>query len=590
MKLRRYYIEKDGMKYIGENLSLLSMSELILETNISSIKIEVEEQEIMLLKEQYAPLIISGNIPEGRKNFVKWLKNPFYEIENLENFDKEEVARLLSEIFNASSASIIFISGGKEIKFKVYSKDRIEFERKRENSYTEIFSQQLQYYEVYGNKFIITSFETVSGEQKYLLLDLPEDENEIDIPAYINHSLVQYYTNFCANKVSNFLKLLRKNVIYCLQNLNLDLEIDDLNRCYEELINITLPINSFSNSLVSKIFQAGKPSLKNFSIDKIETIFQKIKPFLSLGDYEWEEIIDGKKVKIKWDDATSTISTDAEICPSCGSLIEPNNVWTTPSGQKLCPGCAKKRMRELENSRMLSYHTRTIFNPMASCGSKPSEKTRYGFELEMILNERKGSSSFYNEWLPKWYETVAPIMYSNGNLAKLERDGSLGNNGEEMISQPLNKDFILGPKMKELLSACKELYHSESCCGLHFHIDKNALTSAEWGKLIRFFTSHYNDFVEAKIFRPTNHYNDLQYLRRYCNAIDDDERLFKTLCDSSSHYSSISISSHTGKTVEFRCFDSTVEVEKFINNIKTIMMLMDNVDKLNDNLKVSFKK
>lgn len=572
MRLRRFYIQQNGgMKVVGNDLSIVKMLELL--NNSQKVRIEITEEDLNKAKEKYLPIILSGNIPEGRVHFVKWLKEPFFEMDLNLGFVLDELSRTLSEIMNACSSTIVFISENNETKMKLFSEERIFTDDENSSAYTEFYD--LVYYKQINNgKGLVAFF-----PEKFVYFDYSGEE----VSTFLNNEILKSLKNEIKT-IDSLLNLFTSNKEYFVENFqNIeDFEIKNFKYSFRKVCEL-INNSTIQYNWLKRIFETLWCQQKDTGLSSSE--LQRMLTFFEHEDEEWTIEIDGSTINFKYDSSSHRITSDANICPNCGSFVL-GELWTTPDGAKICPSCAKNRMRELESNRMRGYHSISIFNPQSATGEHPSEKSRYGFELELICNSRKGTSEFYNTWLPKWYDTIAPIIYSEGNLAKLERDGSLGENGEETISQPLNKDFILGDKMKNLLKAYRELYHPESCCGLHVHVDKNALSNEGWGKLIRFFVKNYDKFVEAKIFRPQNHYNDLNYLKRFCSEYDNDEEMFRNICQRSNHYSSISISSHTGKTVEFRCFDSTVDENKFINNIKTIMMLMDNVDKFNSNMEL----
>lgn len=572
MRLRRFFIQRNGgLKVVGDDLSIVKMLELI--NNSKKIRIEITEEDLTKAKEKYLPIILSGNIPAGRIHFVEWLQQPFFETDLNPGFELEKIAETLSEIMNACNSTIVFINeNDEETKMKIYTDERVENDSNT-SVYTELYGS-VYYKQINNGKGLVAFF-----PEKFVYFDYSGEEIESFLDNQILNSLRKEMKT-----IDSLLDLFLRNKEYFVQNFqNIEeFKIKDFKYCYKKIIEtLTSSINQLC--WLKQIFEILWCRNKDTGLSSSE--LQRLLTAFDHEDEEWSIEINGKTINFKYDSNSHIIISDAAVCPHCGSFIF-GELWTTPDGEKLCPNCAKNRMRELESNRMRGYHSHSIFNPQKSVGNKPSEKSRYGFELELICNTQKGSSNFYNDWLPKWYETIAPIIYSEGNLAKLERDGSLGGNGEETISQPLNKEFILGDKMKSLLRAYKGLYHPESCCGLHVHVDKDALSDSGWGKLIRFFTKNYDKFVEAGIFRPQNHYNSLDYLKNYCSNYENDEEMFRALCRNTNHYSSISISSHTGKTVEFRCFDSTVDEKKFINNIKTIMLLMDNVDKFNANMEL----
>lgn len=555
-KLRRYAITFDGFKRVGNVASINIFQDLLRNRNCTSIKVITTESEIERVKSIYEPYIRSAiELPVGKEELKKWILNPREDVTSIKNHF------FLSEWLNqfAMGSKIQIVSDGRKYEFEIYTLVAID-----ENDFTEIHNRIFPYKVLSDGKVVVSDTVGFFTSDEFVIFDSFDD---------FSNRIESVKTEVSTWSLQKCLKAKLENGVHAsLVNLNeAELDLNSNIDCWNLLNELVMVGESFciTKEIVEKIFTHFKPT-KNI---------ENAKPFLRKlqKDLEWTIKIQDQEVNVKYIFTENKIIADKGICPKCGNIC--TEEWTLPSGEKVCSSCLKNKMRSQESTRMLGYHTRTISNVQRSCGALPSEKSRYGFELEMILKCQKGSTDFYNNWLPKWYDEVAPIIYGNGNIAKLERDGSLGSNGEELISQPLNKEFILSKKMEDLLKACEELYTENECCGLHIHVDKDALTPKQWGILLRFFTVNYQHFVDAGIFRPTKHYNDLSFLR---NAIQryKEEELYNYFVSNVGHYSSVSFSRSTGgKTIEFRCFDSTVKYDKFINNLKVIMMLLDNVDK-----------
>lgn len=317
--------------------------------------------------------------------------------------------------------------------------------------------------------------------------------------------------------------------------------------------------------------------LNHLGVEDITRDFMNILREYSVNNFEMRKEVEGTEIVITWDG--TNLTSNVEKCPRCNGFAP--KLFVDPNGQRMCLSCLKDYYNNIY-SRVLGYHSGSYANVQPSLGELPSEKSRYGFELEIIRNNNS------ELWLKSWQENIMPIIYGDGNIAKLNSDGSLNDGGEELISQPLNKEFILGDKIKTLIQECAKLYHPDCSCGLHVHVDKTALTPEQWAKLLIIVNSQYDNLEEIGIFRPTNNYNDLsrikRIIRRNKNTCDF-ESIYQSFLQESGHYSSISYSGHTGKTIEFRMFNSTVDYDQFIKVIKFIMLLMDNVDLLYDVVK-----
>lgn len=384
----------------------------------------------------------------------------------------------------------------------------------------------------------------------------------------------------CLNKTFNYLvskdNITNDEIKFLLkQNKNIQSFVDRfdvLNANYEYFkINMIQILESEEVTLNGKIVLDAV--LERFEPEDLTgeclNVFRKY----SINNFELKKEVDGTEIVVTWNG--TELTSNVEKCPRCNGFSP--KLFVDPDGHRMCFSCLKRNYNSI-SSRVLSYHGGSHSNVQPSLGEMPSEKSRYGFELEMIRN----NNSY--EWLNEWQEKVMPIMMADGNVAKLNRDGSLNEGGEEMISQPLNKDYILGEKIKTLIDECAKLYHPDDSCGLHVHVDKSALTPEQWGKVLIIIFHQYEELERAEIFRPTNDYNTLYYIEKIIDEVgeEDPEKIYQKLVEYCGHYSTVNVDTSTRKTIEFRMFDSTVDYNRFIKNIKFLMLLMDNVDLLYD--------
>lgn len=112
----------------------------------------------------------------------------------------------------------------------------------------------------------------------------------------------------------------------------------------------------------------------------------------------------------------------------------------------------------------------------------------FGFELEVVYHGDNLSRFIENEMEQKCRELFG-TNYTQKNLLYFKKDGSIGSNGFEIVSQPMSFQWFLEHKIqfKELLdylSANECDSHENAMCGLHFHIgnkrlEKNRLNSMD---------------------------------------------------------------------------------------------------------------
>ncbi len=289
-------------------------------------------------------------------------------------------------------------------------------------------------------------------------------------------------------------------------------------------------------------------------------------------------------VEIKFDGEALVYPSDTQRCEQCNSFV--TNLYETPFGKKICLNCLHQ-IYSVRSNRVGGYHSGgNIFRPQNIVeDGTPSSKVLYGLEMEGHYKDSRTIDQ-------KWTEKLGPIMFGQDNhgvnLAKIEHDGSVSG-GDETITQPLSKQFLLSTEstnsFKSFFDAWSELYRTSEATGLHIHVDKNKFTPEYWGKILYSAYKHRHTFSENNIWRGDNssHYCDFSNLGEIIQRRGRDfVNIFNDLCASSCHYNAISISSHTGKTVEFRYFNGTHDYNQIMKDIKSLMILLDNADALVD--------
>lgn len=572
MNVKRVSIATGGVSFVAYLYTYKVVKRML--TICKKVKINISNASIEALREKYS----GEEIPEDRLNLKEWLSEAKTEYSQEEFTNTENFNRICSEILNAceqedleTSSISFFTESDEKIVVKIFTKNQPNSEKEMndfgdswygfDNSEIKILELNCLFNRSLPENEIISFLKSREIVSNLLIF-----EDKEGMMSFINEAKEKMVS--LNDEFSYFISNTRHQI-------NFDKPVED--NIWELIGNYSSYLDGLSGEnkekMLKKSFEEYHPNFFFRNEDNYiqKGVFENLIQYIDFGNYEWSITHNGTEINIKIENGQ--VSFDKEICPTCGSILLQK--LTTPFGTECCQNCIED---VLGYARVHSYHSDTISNPQESCGEKPSEKARYGIELEMIQNYDFSESD--------WYQNMAPIVYSEGNLAKFEHDGSLGDEGEEMITQPLNKNFILGDKMKKWLDTCSSLYHPESCCGLHVHVDKSALSIKEWGGVIRFVANNYEKFVEKGIFRQPSYYCQINHLKNLASE-QDDEELGRKFFSSHDHYSYISNSGHTGRTVEFRCFDSTTDYDEFSKRIKTIMILLDNAESLSNERNIS---
>lgn len=233
--------------------------------------------------------------------------------------------------------------------------------------------------------------------------------------------------------------------------------------------------------------------------------------------------------------------------------------------------------------RLASYDTNIleeidpVFFQTAADGDRP---IFYGVELEVVPKGDRADA----------LEACAEAFNSGDDFAIFKRDGSLPENGFEIVTLPATLSahrkhwagFFDGAN-----SASRQLqsWNTGGACGLHVHVDIVALTALQLGRFMMFYNAPLNSaFISAIAGRAINN------MSRYC-ASDPNctvrhgmlvfgglarlrmmrEMHKPNIGNPSSHYAATSISRHNkGKTIEVRIFRGNVAEAGFWKNLEFV--------------------
>ncbi len=165
----------------------------------------------------------------------------------------------------------------------------------------------------------------------------------------------------------------------------------------------------------------------------------------------------------------------------------------------------------------------------------------------------------------------------------MTRDGSLGDNGIEIVTVPatlayhrkmFTENFFSN---KNILSSIM----ANPLCGLHVHVSKNVLTTAKWGQVMFFV----NDLANAKFMQDVSTRAPNSYCRR-----EDSRRgplMIKRACSNQNIRNGLSrldqeksdaryviLNTQNAHTMEFRCFKSTIDKNNFFHKLEFVEALV----------------
>lgn len=221
---------------------------------------------------------------------------------------------------------------------------------------------------------------------------------------------------------------------------------------------------------------------------------------------------------------------------------------------------------------IFSYHS---WNGQLQFLKMPDENTEmyFGIELETVGDTENKSC-------------VAPYQ----DLFHLERDGSLGHGGFEIISQPMTFDFILSQQdriktMFEKLIIAGQKSHESSCCGLHIHVSSKAFNGDEAINRAIAIVNGMQRNITNFARRSGNQYCHYQ-------SLPNNFTLSHVLDCINNRYDCVNLENRgrTNKnTVEFRMFKGTLNFQTFLASIIFIKNVVEQANNLSKTL-VSWKE
>lgn len=222
----------------------------------------------------------------------------------------------------------------------------------------------------------------------------------------------------------------------------------------------------------------------------------------------------------------------------------------------------------------------TIFNYHSWSGQlqflkMPDENTEmyFGIELETVGDTDNKSC-------------VAPYQ----DLFHLERDGSLGQGGFEIISQPMTFNFILSQQdriknMFERLIIAGQKSHESSCCGLHIHVSSKAFNGDEAINRAVAIVNGMQRNIMNFARRGGNQYCHYQSLPNNFTLVHVQECI-------NNRYDCVNLENRgrqTKNTIEFRMFKGTLNFQTFLASIVFVKNIVEQANKL-DKMLVSWKE
>lgn len=248
-----------------------------------------------------------------------------------------------------------------------------------------------------------------------------------------------------------------------------------------------------------------------------------------------------------------------EYCQKCIDRMTPCVCCGKLCFSKVCNTC-----RDTTHSMIKSYSHK----PNPKMLHNGDNGRFFGLEIEL---------SFAEEWERiKFLVELSNTKFYKEENVYCKSDGSISDYGVEVVTHPMTHDFIF--KNADFLDFADVLYKygkiNESCGG-HIHTNRNVLQSDTDTKICYLFNK-YPEACENKCDR-----NDLGDLEQWASPSYDCKKectfdYFMDNADFEERYQALNLKN--SKTIEFRLFSSTTDLDVIISRIEWIERLITLVE------------
>ena len=248
------------------------------------------------------------------------------------------------------------------------------------------------------------------------------------------------------------------------------------------------------------------------------------------------------------------------VCNHCDSVNDRDD-WA-------CDGCGRNQDGEDDSEGLHEYSTDVLdkldgFKAASARDRRDAKGLYFGVELEVCP---KGNRS----------DAIEATQEALENFAILKEDGSLSDGGFEIVTVPATLEFHRERLWKGFFAkggAAENLHAWDTtCCGLHVHFSREAVTNMQMGKMLVFFNN-----LENSAFLTDIAGREVSRESQYCNQRPEAKSKVRYYNQSDcGHYEALSISRHTdGKTGEVRIFRGNVTKHGVMRAIEFVAAVIE---------------
>lgn len=246
-------------------------------------------------------------------------------------------------------------------------------------------------------------------------------------------------------------------------------------------------------------------------------------------------------------------------CEDCGEILHDDDIEYV-NDIVYCSTCARDHYNDDDEVCSVinnySYKPYPVFHHVNS-ELDIKDKVYLGFELEA----GDGAHGSVDE--------CAEDINNTTTLCYLKEDCSIPDYGFELVTHPCtylyHKDIAKWDEILKLMrDAGMRSHEASSPCGLHVHVNRNALTDAQW-LIVDWFVHRHKSIWERIARRRNVHFCEFKHKSQ-------DASLKDVYGKGNNRYSAINFCNRN--TVEFRLFRGTLKYESFIGTLALVDALI----------------
>lgn len=288
-----------------------------------------------------------------------------------------------------------------------------------------------------------------------------------------------------------------------------------------------------------------------------------------------------------------------ERCDDCSTYADTRYMQTTIDGDRICIACYDDEyVHCCDCDCVVRRDDATYCEEDFYCPDCKPCIFDYSYKPEPLFLGMPGNGRYFGIELEtdcgnsiEFAKEALNELDDEGHIFYFKRDGSLGDDGAELVTHPMSYEYAMGfdwERLHEIARKHGQLSHDTETCGLHIHVSRAGLGGSfkerelTTARLINVFDRYYNEIVEFARRQPQE--------TRWCNRNnagfepdDTNEQLAKKMQKEREKYDRYqAVNIRNRDTVEIRIFHGTLNPDTiratitFVNDLVEYCMKTEN--------------